>query len=295
MLEELRWKTSVSATCLHAAACRAAGMTAEYANLAAAVEPAADQLIRELNDAGWPAPAVLEELTSLAAEIDNNRELISRVIARLRLSTVDAATAVRVAGAVADLEAAVARSQPQMAEELSARVRPIREQWDARGPGMLFEIARLTDPLVVPHAAEVALVSPVVGGYGAAHPTQNRVTLEAVLFNPLPQLPEVVRLAWLVSQLNSDLPALTDVLPAGRSLAGMKLAMVAPVLAAAEAVELARCDEAAIAGALRGWRTQGSASQTAAKIWSWWQAWMEHPTRWPVAVAALEKMLAREN
>ncbi|HEX6963796.1 MAG TPA: hypothetical protein VF175_18155 [Lacipirellula sp.] len=294
MLEELRWKTSVSATCLHTAVCRARGMEAADAALAAAVTPAADALIVELNAAGWPTPAVLEELTSLAAEIDNNRELVSRVIARLRLSIADVAFPVRVAGAIADLEAAVRRTQPQLAEELPARIRPIREQWEARAPGMLIEIARLTDPMIVPQAAEIVLVSPYVGGHGLAHAAQNRVTLEAVLFNPLPKLPEVVRLAWLISQLNADLPMLTDVLPARRSLAAMKLAMIAPVLAAAEAVELGQCDEAAVTGALRAWQPQSNAEQTAATIWSWWQAWMEHPTRWPVAVAALEQMLTKD-
>ena len=59
MLEELRWKTSVSATCLHAAACCAHEMTPADAELAAIVKPAADALIVELNAAGWPTPAVL--------------------------------------------------------------------------------------------------------------------------------------------------------------------------------------------------------------------------------------------
>jgi hypothetical protein len=216
--------------------------------------------------------------------------LVSRTIARMRVPLTDVTAPVRVAGAIADFEAAVHRIQPQLAEELAARVRPLREQWEARGPGMLIEIARLTDPAVVPMAAEVVLVGPYVGGHGLAHQAQNRVTLEAILFNPLPELPETVRLAWLLAQLNADLPLISDVIPPARSFAAVQLAMIAPVLAAAEAVELSECNESSIAAALQAWLPSVNATSAAPQIWSWWNAWLDHPTRWPVAVSALEQM-----
>jgi hypothetical protein len=203
----------------------------------------------------------------------------------------DVTAPVRIAGAIADLEAAMQRAAPGLAEELAVRVRPIREQWEARGPGMLIEIARLTEPLAIPTAAEIVLVAPYVGGAGNAFAGTNRVVLEAVLFYPLQELPEAVRLAWLLSQLNSDLPWMTDVMPLARAREGMKLAMIPPVLAAAEAVELARCDEATLAAAIAAWLPGIASEDAAPKMWSWWNAWLDHATKWPVAVAALEQML----
>ena len=289
---ELRWKVSLSASCIHAALCRRQGIAAADPQLAAALDQPADALIYEIQQAGWPVDAVLEQLASFAAEIDNNRELVSRVLARLRIAAAGEPV-VRVSGAVADLEAALRREQPDLAEELPLRERPLREQWEARGPGLLMAVGRLTEAAAVPEAAEVALVAPYAGGHGVAHAGQNRVTFEAVLVNPLPELPEVVRLAWLIAQLNSDLPQIADVVRAPRAPAVMSVAMIPPVLAAAELVELGRCDAAAIAEAIVAWRLPPALPPDAAdRLWSWWTAWLEGAAKWPVAVAALDELLA---
>ncbi|HYO26201.1 MAG TPA: hypothetical protein VEQ85_14770 [Lacipirellulaceae bacterium] len=292
MATDIRWRVSLSASCLHAAACRAAGLHAADAVLAASIDGASDALISELMGSHWPVDDVLRLMTSLAADFENNRELVARTLAKLRLSAPEA-VANRVSGAVADVEAALRRHAPEIVDELAARSRPLREQWDARGPGMLVELARLTDPAAVPDQAEVVLAAPYAGGHGWAHAGQNRVTFEAVLVNPHPALPETVRLAWLVGQLASDLPRLGDALPAGRQARAFELAMLAPALAAGEIVELTRCDEAEIAHALDAWRVRGDLpADAAARIWAWWNAWLDHPTSWPVAVAALDGLLA---
>ncbi len=285
---ELRWKASLSATCLHAAACKHAGIAAADPLMAATDEPAA-ALVREIQDALWPVDDVLAMLAALSAEFENNRELVRRALARLRIDALDASVG-RVAGAIADVEAALRRVRPEIVEELAVRGGPLKEQWEARGPGLLIEAARLTDAAVVPEAAEVVLVAPYAGGHGVAHPPQNRVTFEAVLVNPRPELPETVRLGWLLCQLNSDLPRFAEALPAGRSAAAFRVAMLAPALAAAEAVELARCDEAAIEGALDAWRLEPPA-ESASMVWQWWNTWLDSGDKWPVAVAALEQML----
>jgi hypothetical protein len=98
-------------------------------------------------------------------------------------------------------------------------------------------------------------------------------------------------LAWLLSQLNSDLPWMTDVMPLARAREAMKLAMIPPVLAAAEAVELAHCNEATLAAAIDAWFPGIASEDAAPKMWPWWNAWLDHATKWPVAVAALEQLL----
>jgi hypothetical protein len=290
---ELRWKSSLSATCMHAAACWSQGIPAADAELGATLEPAIAVLIAEVQDAYWPVDAMMQQLASLAAEFENNRELVTRALAKLRIPPTEGLVS-RVAGAIADVEAALRRARPEIVEELAVRGGPLRQQWEARGPGLLHNLQRLTDEAVVPDFAEIVLVAPYAGGYGTAHPAQNRIAFEAVLVNPNPELPEPVRVAWLLAQLNSDLPCFADSLPPGRGAHAFQLAMLAPALDAGVSVELvASCDEAALDAALDSWRLRGDLpADAAARLWQWWSAWLEGASKWPVAVAALDQLLA---
>jgi hypothetical protein len=236
---------------------------------------------------------VIPQLASLSAEYENNRELVTRSLAKLRIPAIEGQVS-RVAGAIADVEAALRRARPEIVEELAVRGGPLRQQWEARGPGMLHQLQRLTDEAVVPEFAEVVLVAPYAGGHGVAYPAQNRVALEAVLVNPLPELPETVRTAWLISQLNSDLPRFADSLAPGRGARAFQLAMLAPALDAGVSVELvASCDEAAVNAALDAWRLRdGLPADAAARLWQWWSTWLDGASNWPVAVAALDQLLA---
>lgn len=293
MLEELRWKTSLSATALYVALCRARGIEPVDAAAGPELTPAVDALVAEIEAAEWQPLPLLQQLISLATELDNNSELVARAVTRLRLPPRDSSASVRIVGAIADLEAALLRAQPNLAEELAVRGGPLREQWETRGPGMMREIGRLTEEQAIPHAAEMVIVSPYVGGHGIAYPPQNRVIFAGMLFNPLPNLPETVRLAWLLAQLNGDLPRYADLLPVDRRESVFAAAMLAPTLAAAQEVELATCDEPALVAAFEAW---GLAAEfppdSPARIWTWWNAWLDQPATWPVAVAALDRLLA---
>jgi hypothetical protein len=301
MATDIRWKASLSATCLHAAMCRRAGIVAANALPGEAIARPADALCQEIGNGGWSVEAVLSQLAALASEYENNRELVTRALARLQIDPVESVVG-RVAGAIADLEAALRRVQPEIVEELAVRGRPLMEQWEARGPGMLNQLTRSTDELIVPETAEIVLVAPYAGGHGVAHAAVNRVTFEAVLVNPHAELPETVRLAWLLGQLNSDLPRFADALPTGTASGTFgatvfratvfRAAMLAPALTAGEVVELTRCDEATIEMAVDAWYLRDELPADAAtRIWGWWQAWQDRPLKWPVAVAALGEML----
>jgi hypothetical protein len=276
---------------MHAAACQRAEIAPADAALGAALDGPIAALLGELSVADLPVDEMVAQFASLSADFENNRELVTRSLARL---WIDAAgeTIGRVAGAIADVEAALLRMAPEVVEELAVRGLPLREQWEARGPGMLATIARLTDAAVVPESAEVVVVAPYAGGHGMAHPAQNRVTFEAVLVNPHAELPETVRMAWLVSQLNADLPRFADVLPGARGAAAFRVAMLAPALAAGETVELMRCDEAMLDAAIEAWRLRDALpADAASRVWAWWSTWFEGKGNWAVAVAALAEML----
>jgi len=287
---QLRWKASFSATCLYAANCIAEDLPIADAQLATALKPAVDGLLHEINTAGLSVPSMLQQLVSLAAEQENNRQLVELAVKKLRgTGSIGPESVTRLTGCVADLEAAMLRARPQLVEELAVRGRPLREQWEARGPGLLKAMARLVgDEAFLASAAEIVLVAPLVGGHGQAHLQSNQVTFEAVLANPHAELPEILRLGWLLGQLNFDLPRFSDSIPGSRLEYVASLAALPLVLAAAEEVELVSSASDMLAQTLECWHQPIETSEC---LPDWWQTYYEGNVRWTVAIAGLDAML----
>lgn len=152
-------------------------------------------------------------------------------------------------------------------DELLLRLGPLREAWDSRGPGLWHCLSRVVREKIAPPTSSIILVRPALGGGGTAFPQAAAISLEAVLANPLRELPEAVRLAWLLAQL----AFVTG--EAGRH--NLSLVLIAVVLAAAEEVELARCDLSTIRTALKAWHVEKDLPECetlAASIYSWWQS-----------------------
>ena len=186
---------------------------------------------------------------------------------------------------------------PDLASTLRMRQQPLQIQWEARGPGILHFIGTLTNAAVVPPAVTVALVQPVVGGHGAAHLDSNTIRFEAMLVNPLPELPEVVRMAWLISQLQIDLPINSETLNKRRLPWLGSLALLPPALTAGQLVELLYVDHALMKTALETWilpsfpDKQIDTSELLDSVWKWWETYQARKQPWPVALAALDRLL----
>ncbi len=287
---QLRWKASLSATCLHAATSFEAGLPLVDPRLSAALQPAVAELRHEINASGLSVETLLPLLAGLASEYENNRQLIEVATTKmLGAGSLDGTTTTRLAGCVAKLESALLGERPQLVEELAVRGRPLREQWEARGPGLMHGIARLVgDENFVAPAAEVVLVAPLVGGHGRAYLQGNRVIMEAVLANPHDDLPETLRLGWLLAQLNFDLPRFCDPIPGSRLPRIASLATLPLVLAAAETVELTQATPATLSRAIACWHLSDIEES---RLFDWWHAYSISNTRWPVALAALNTML----
>jgi hypothetical protein len=208
----------------------------------------------------------------------------------------------RVGEAIRKVVAAFRAAQPDLLEELEVRSGPIRNQWEACGPGLLAAVGRWVGPELLVDRADVVLVYPVLGGGGTAFAKYNTATIEAVLADPVPQLPEVVRLAWLVSQLGCDWPEFQEgLIPLNNlkrtvgidrleSLASA--ALVPAVLEAAAEVELATCDLRTLELALRSWdnRVIEKAQVSAGLLFDWWTTYRHSRSKWHVAVSALFQM-----
>jgi hypothetical protein len=302
---ELTWKASEPACALYAATCLSAGLPAADARFVESFSPALDTAIAEFVACDVPADRLLPIMTGLAARgVDDNRQLVEQAITKIAGSrSAWMASAGRLAGVVGGLKAAfqstyrslAADSRP-LADELALRSRPLVAAWEARCRALLLQLARSTEENVLASTAEIAIIFPVVGGHGIAHRSLNAVTFEAGRKDADPQLPEIVRLPWLLAQLNLDLPMYADhIAPAHRDAVG-QWALVPAVLAAAEHVELGTLTTKSIGRALTTWRLADDSAVDditghSATLLTWWKTYQDSRTSWAVALGALEQML----
>ena len=289
MAVELRWIASSAASCFHAASALAGGIMPVQPELFVAFREPVDRLSNAIEKLGVPAGEFFDRLVPLAASYDDNRRLAEAVLSKVGRDSAATQAVGEFAGLFSDLKRAQATSQPKLLDELELRAGPLREQWEGRGPGLLAGIQRSTEPELLVERADVLVVYPLAGGGGSAHLAHNAVSIEAVLANPWPQLPEVVRLAWLLAQLNLDLPRYTETLKDRRRVAA--LAMIRPTLSAAKDVELVLDDPTAVQLALRAWLPTGDEAAVAECLDVWWKTWLQTRENWPAALAALEQML----
>lgn len=248
----LRWLASPLASAMYAAECLAAGGRAAHPRLATALAAplAALRAALEQNNVpgGWWGHVV-----PLAAGVAEPRQLVQVSLTKVLGRAHAEVLAPRLAGPLRELARAYLAQFADLAAELELRSGPLREQWEARGPGMLAVLGRLVDPQLLAPQADVVLVEPLLGGHGLAHLAYNSVTFEAVLANPHEDLPEAVRLAWLLSTLHLESGRFGERLPRAMLECIGLLAMVPPILAAAQQCELVGDSPALLARALAAW------------------------------------------
>jgi hypothetical protein len=290
---EVTWRVNQMTSALHAADAVAGGEALVDPRLAEALTEPAQQLAAEIGAADVPAERFWRHLIPLSANLAGRRLLLDAALTK----TIGRGARLEIVlpgleGCLAAVDNANQAALPNLSEELALRERPLREQWEARGNGMMQRIGQLTDDGLIVPQCDVLLVHPALGGAGDAHLSYNSVRIEAVLANPSVDVPEVVRLAWLVAQLQLDLPKYSDTIHADRLPQVARFAMLPPALLAAEAVELLRFAPELIAAAIEAWRLVAPDGVDAVTVVSqWWQTYSEARPPWNVALAALDQML----
>jgi len=206
------------------------------------------------------------------------------------------------------------------ADELPARIGPIKMQWQARGPGMLAELQRwilgpdainvgrsdqsgvinrienLDNQNAAPTTGtngtdgiQILPVYPWAGGFVEALPESSAVLVEAVLTDADSQLPESVRLAWGHAQLFSHkaFAKVKSLVPASIHA----LTTIMPALAAAEHVQLAECDPTIVSKAIKMWLDSEPTEEAVETLTTWWNEWSRELAAgscdWPMAVSAI--------
>lgn len=292
MTTTIRWRPSVPASHLHIAWALSQNIPPVDPRLVGAVTDASCDLAATIKSAQLPAERFWRHLIPLSPNLANRRQFVETAVGKVlgrgaRLDVFVSTLETKLAA----LDLAVKTALPTLADDLQLRERPLREQWEARGPGMLSHIANFTEETLIVEECDVLLVLPAIGGYGEADLPYNSVRIEGVLANPVSELPEVVRLAWLISQLQLDLPAHSENIHADRLPHVAQYAMLPPALLAAESVELLRFTPELIGQAISTWQLKAPPDIDAAAIVSeWWQTYIETRPPWNIALAALDQL-----
>jgi hypothetical protein len=289
---ELRWVVSIHASVLHATAALLEGARLVDDQLSATLADEARGLAGELAAAGLSSQRFFEHVIPLSVQFDSPGQLTEISVAKIAGRSQAQRAAPRLANRLQNLYAAFELARPKALEELELRAEPLKGQWEARGPGLMAALARFTEPDLLVDAADAIVVHPVLGGGGAAHPLYNSLRIEAVLANPVAELPEVTRLGWLLAQLNLDLSKFEGELRHDRLFQVGRLALIPPLLAAAEEVELARNDIESLTRALAVWGLQAVEPD---KLAQWWETYQSERPPWAVALGALDRMLSLET
>jgi hypothetical protein len=293
-MTQITWRTNFSASALHTARAIVRKEVPLSGENATALSNAADQLEGCLAEStGGSSVKGWDLLVGLSSGIDSNQALAETWFRRAGIKELGTTQATnRLAGAISDVEIAMRLYQPKLMEQLALRGRPLQEMWLGYGAGLLAHIRRLTEPSWLVEEAEGILLHPVVGGAGQALPSMNRFLIEAVLTNPIPELPEVVRVAWLISQLQADLPLYSEQLEPQRAIPIAALASLVVTLAAAEVMELSRCEESTIQLAIEQWPVAIPALEDInVVLMPWWETYLQTRPTWSIALKALDKML----
>jgi len=106
-------------------------------------------------------------------------------------------------------------------------------------------------------------------------------------------LPETLRLAWLLSQLNLDVPAFSENIAPQRLDLAAALAMIPVALTAAENLKLASATDEAIAQAAQTWLAPNDRGEGRIDILTqWWSAYKGRRPHWSAALEALDRLLS---
>lgn len=288
---DIRWQASVPASCFHVAEAMLRQERDVEPALAAVSEPVFE-LGRALHEEHIEPRDFWLHVIPLAAGNLSMKELAELTLTKIMGRREVPFRLLRFQGLFTELMNAFTAALPDLLAELEAGGAGLRQRWSYHGSGLLAGVANWTEPDVLVAEAAVVLVHPALGGGGAAHMPYNLARIEATPADPVPELPEPLRLAWLLSQLNLDLPAYREGITPKRLDLVAELAMIPVTLSAAETVALAKCDEQTMALALGAWPHGENAAETLlATLCQWWDVYRTMRLPWAEALTALESLL----
>ena len=202
-------------------------------------------------------------------------------------------TASVITNRLSEARMAFQRRFPKLAEQLDLRGRPIRTQWDTYGPGLLNNIALQiwSDSPPAdwwPTRIDGLLIQPMRGGDGGYESNLRKFWIEAMLTDADQSVPEVLRVAWLVTQLAVEVHTRERSSESPSSLP-WEIGCVPMVLSAGRELDLVKGDTLPLEAALRLWNL--GTSETSGVLLEWWEQARASSSPIPVSLKQLDQML----
>ena len=289
---KLDWKTPTPATAAYVGRALRRGERPDLVGATPGLVRAATDFQTALRQTNLPTARFWDELLGWSGLAERRRAVEKAIVRTAEVPEPPFDLTLEFDQRFARIERELALARPKLAEELPLRVRPIREAWETIGPGLTRTIESLTEPGLLVKEATVVVVHPFTGGGGVPHLASDSVTWEGMLAHPHPDLPETLRLAWMLSQLGLDVPRYEQELEEDDIERVAALAMLPATLAAGEEFDLCRCDEPTLARAMEIWGIVDSHRERAAEaLLAWWGAYRERRPPWETALAGLEQIM----
>jgi hypothetical protein len=288
---EVQWSTGATASSLHAARAILLGLEPTDTGLADALAEPVERFRREVGSFGLAIDALLDHLIPLSTKICSQHELAEVAITKVAGQGQFASAIPVLARSIGAIERELVRVRPSATEPADRLAAWLQKQWNSHGQSLMFHIGQKTDPEFLAARAEVIPVQALIGGDGQSHLLYNSATIEAVSTDPTSELPEVLRIGWMLAQLNSEIPIWSETIEPRRLPIIAAMALIPATLAAAESAELAACNVDTINLAVEVWNQAGRNEAVAKTLWQWWSSYRASQTRWPVALGALDQLL----
>jgi hypothetical protein len=289
-LTTLQWRTSPLAGAFHAARVVLEAKPQVEPALADALAVPAQRLREALHEENVPAPRFWEHVVAMATECSGSQELATVVLTKTVGQAEAGLRAHRFAHALHDLQVAYFRL-PGVKEAPLRDLEALKIRWNGCGQGLLTRIAERTEPGVLVENATVIGVYPAQGGGGSAYLPYNRVCIEVLPAGTEEALPEVVRLGWLISTLNLDVPCYADGIRRGRLTTVATLAMLPVALSAAADLRMLPGDAPTLGTALEQWLGPPRREEWTEALGQWWQTYQTMRPSWANALKALDLLL----
>jgi hypothetical protein len=287
---QLLWQISDLVSSFYTLDCMRHGLSTQDSPIGVALAEPVVRLHAALETISVPENIFWSHLVPLAALYPSLQELADVTLRK----TVGAERAFghveALAGLLHDAQIAFMAAIAKPRVDLMALAAPIKEAWNYHGAGLMGRAANWTDPDLVVDEATIILVHPARMGGGVAYLQYNLVTIEAVSTDLVPELPEFLRLAWLLSMLNLDLPRFSENIAGSRLPMVAGLAMVPVILTAAQELALATQNQETMSRAIQNWLPKG-ADHTGA-VWEWWDGYTSMRPSWATALSALDRLLS---
>jgi hypothetical protein len=287
----ITWRTSVGVSCFHAAELVRRGRTLRDPALQQALDEPVEILNRAVEEERLPQEVFWRQVVPLSAEFATPRQLAQVVLTKLQGALEARVRIPRFERHLHEVRSAFLRARPKLAESLPALPGPMQPRWHQQGLGLLAGVPGWTDPEILVAQATVYVVPDFAGGAGEAHLEHNSARIEADDDSDR-ELPEMLRLAWLLSQLHLDVPRFSENIPRARLPLIAALAMAPVLLAVAEGIRLLEPHEDTLARALRLWMPPSERLEAwTTTVAQWWETYTGRRPSWGAALQALDRLL----